>query len=123
MMASALSHSAIEWKLGTAIPPAAVIASTVRCAGVLSAPPPHASLPRSFTRTLAPEATAIDHLMDKDWSEEDRARFVEVAARQPGIKEIARASCTARVCQCVLISVVAVTLKNTSAHTNPKKGK
>src|SRR3546814_9175203 len=58
MMASALSHSAIEWKLGTAIPPAAVIASTVRCAGVLSAPPPHASLPRSFTRTLAPEAAA-----------------------------------------------------------------
>src|SRR3546814_18273085 len=26
--------------------------------------------------------------MDKEWSEEDRARFVEVAARQPGIKGI-----------------------------------
>src|SRR3546814_11037828 len=33
-------------------------------------------------------STAIDHLMDKEWSEEDRARFVEVTARQPGIKGI-----------------------------------
>nr|WP_286207700.1 cation diffusion facilitator family transporter [Hephaestia sp. MAHUQ-44] len=33
-------------------------------------------------------STAIDHLMDKEWSEEERARFVEVAARQPGIKGI-----------------------------------
>src|SRR3546814_15246980 len=52
-------------------------------------------------------STAIDHLMDKEWSEEDRARFVEVAARQPGIKgihdfrKIGRASCRERVCKYV----------------------
>ncbi|HVI99352.1 MAG TPA: cation diffusion facilitator family transporter [Sphingomonas sp.] len=33
-------------------------------------------------------STAIDHLMDKEWSEKDRAGFMEVAARQPGIKGI-----------------------------------
>ena len=31
---------------------------------------------------------AIDMLMDKEWSEEQRAAFIEVAARQPGIKGI-----------------------------------
>ncbi|PTS73905.1 divalent metal cation transporter FieF, partial [Sphingomonas sp. HMWF008] len=33
-------------------------------------------------------SSAIDHLMDKEWSEERRAEFIEVAARQPGIKGI-----------------------------------
>lgn len=33
-------------------------------------------------------SNAIDQLMDKEWSEGDRARFIEVAARQPGIKGI-----------------------------------
>jgi ferrous-iron efflux pump FieF len=31
---------------------------------------------------------AIDMLMDKEWSEEQRAAFIEVAARQPGIRGI-----------------------------------
>ncbi|MGI4730756.1 MAG: cation diffusion facilitator family transporter [Janthinobacterium lividum] len=31
---------------------------------------------------------AIDMLMDKEWSEDQRARFLEVAARQPGLKGI-----------------------------------
>ena len=31
---------------------------------------------------------AIDMLMDKEWSEEQRAAFMEVAARQPGIRGI-----------------------------------
>jgi ferrous-iron efflux pump FieF len=31
---------------------------------------------------------AIDMLMDKEWPEEQRAAFIEVAARQPGIKGI-----------------------------------
>lgn len=31
---------------------------------------------------------AVDMLMDKEWPEEQRAAFVEVAARQPGIKGI-----------------------------------
>ncbi|MGN6269720.1 MAG: cation diffusion facilitator family transporter [Sphingomonas sp.] len=31
---------------------------------------------------------AIDQLMDKEWPEEERARFLEVAARQPGLKGI-----------------------------------
>jgi ferrous-iron efflux pump FieF len=30
-------------------------------------------------------STAVDHLMDKEWPEEQRARFVDVAARQPGL--------------------------------------
>ena len=33
-------------------------------------------------------SSAIDHLMDKEWSEERRADFIEIAARQPGIKGI-----------------------------------
>ena len=33
-------------------------------------------------------SNAIDQLMDKEWPEEERARFIEVAARQPGIKGI-----------------------------------
>lgn len=33
-------------------------------------------------------SNAVDQLMDKEWSEADRARFIEVAARQPGIKGI-----------------------------------
>ena len=31
---------------------------------------------------------AIDMLMDREWSEEQRARFLEVAARQPGLRGI-----------------------------------
>ena len=31
---------------------------------------------------------AIDMLMDKEWSEQQREAFIEVAARQPGIKGI-----------------------------------
>jgi ferrous-iron efflux pump FieF len=31
---------------------------------------------------------AIDQLMDKEWPEEQRARFLDVAARQPGLKGI-----------------------------------
>ncbi|WEK41918.1 MAG: cation diffusion facilitator family transporter [Candidatus Sphingomonas colombiensis] len=31
---------------------------------------------------------AIDQLMDKEWSEDQRAAFIEVAARQPGIRGI-----------------------------------
>lgn len=31
---------------------------------------------------------AIDQLMDKEWPEDERARFLEVAARQPGLKGI-----------------------------------
>ncbi|BCA59192.1 cation diffusion facilitator family transporter [Sphingomonas sp. HMP6] len=33
-------------------------------------------------------SSAIDHLMDKEWPEQRRADFIEVAARQPGIKGI-----------------------------------
>ncbi|QNQ09497.1 cation diffusion facilitator family transporter [Sphingomonas alpina] len=33
-------------------------------------------------------SNAIDQLMDKEWPEAERARFIEVAARQPGIKGI-----------------------------------
>ncbi|MEG3088266.1 cation diffusion facilitator family transporter [Sphingomonas sp. PB4P5] len=33
-------------------------------------------------------SNAIDQLMDKEWPEEQRARFIEVAARQAGIKGI-----------------------------------
>jgi len=33
-------------------------------------------------------SNAIDQLMDKEWSEDERARFIEVAARQPGLKGI-----------------------------------
>lgn len=33
-------------------------------------------------------SNAIDQLMDKEWSEDQRARFIDVAARQPGIKGI-----------------------------------
>ncbi|GGA52250.1 cation diffusion facilitator family transporter [Sphingomonas psychrolutea] len=33
-------------------------------------------------------SSAIDHLMDKEWPEQRRAEFIEVAARQPGIKGI-----------------------------------
>ncbi|MDX5983568.1 cation diffusion facilitator family transporter [Sphingomonas echinoides] len=33
-------------------------------------------------------SNAIDHLMDKEWPEAMRAEFIEVAARQPGIKGI-----------------------------------
>jgi ferrous-iron efflux pump FieF len=33
-------------------------------------------------------SNAIDHLMDKEWPEAMRADFIEVAARQPGIKGI-----------------------------------
>ena len=33
-------------------------------------------------------SNAIDQLMDKEWPEGERARFIEVAARQPGIKGI-----------------------------------
>ncbi|MES2058961.1 MAG: cation diffusion facilitator family transporter [Pseudomonadota bacterium] len=33
-------------------------------------------------------SNAIDQLMDKEWPEVERARFIEVAARQPGIKGI-----------------------------------
>ena len=33
-------------------------------------------------------SNAIDQLMDKEWPEWERARFIEVAARQPGIKGI-----------------------------------
>ena len=33
-------------------------------------------------------SNAIDQLMDKEWPETERARFIEVAARQPGIKGI-----------------------------------
>ena len=33
-------------------------------------------------------AGAIDQLMDREWPEEQRRRFIEVAARQPGIKGI-----------------------------------
>ncbi|MEN2786453.1 cation diffusion facilitator family transporter [Sphingomonas qilianensis] len=33
-------------------------------------------------------SNAIDQLMDKEWPEEERANFIEVAARQPGIKGI-----------------------------------
>ena len=33
-------------------------------------------------------SNAIDQLMDKEWPEDMRARFIEVAARQPGIKGI-----------------------------------
>jgi len=33
-------------------------------------------------------STAIDQLMDKEWSEDQRAEFLEVAARQPGLKGI-----------------------------------
>jgi len=31
---------------------------------------------------------AIDQLMDKEWSEDQRAAYIEVAARQPGIRGI-----------------------------------
>ncbi|GAA0736577.1 cation diffusion facilitator family transporter [Sphingomonas japonica] len=33
-------------------------------------------------------SNAIDQLMDKEWPEEQRARFIEVAARQPGLQGI-----------------------------------
>ncbi len=33
-------------------------------------------------------SNAIDQLMDKEWPEEDRKRFIEVAARQDGLKGI-----------------------------------
>ncbi len=33
-------------------------------------------------------SSAINQLMDKEWPEEQRARFIDVAARQPGIKGI-----------------------------------
>lgn len=33
-------------------------------------------------------SNAIDQLMDKEWPEDERAGFIEVAARQPGIKGI-----------------------------------
>lgn len=33
-------------------------------------------------------SNAIDQLMDKEWPEDERARFIEVAARQAGIKGI-----------------------------------
>lgn len=33
-------------------------------------------------------SNAIDQLMDKEWPEAERTRFIEVAARQPGIKGI-----------------------------------
>lgn len=33
-------------------------------------------------------SNAIDQLMDREWPEDERARFIEVAARQPGIKGI-----------------------------------
>ena len=33
-------------------------------------------------------STAIDQLMDKEWPEDQRAAFLEVAARQPGLKGI-----------------------------------
>ena len=33
-------------------------------------------------------SSAINQLMDKEWPEEQRTRFIEVAARQPGIKGI-----------------------------------
>jgi len=33
-------------------------------------------------------SNAVDQLMDKEWPEEERARFLEVAARQPGLKGI-----------------------------------
>jgi ferrous-iron efflux pump FieF len=33
-------------------------------------------------------SNAIDQLMDKEWPEEQRARFLDVAARQPGLKGI-----------------------------------
>jgi ferrous-iron efflux pump FieF len=33
-------------------------------------------------------STAIDQLMDKEWSEDQRKRFIEVAARQEGLKGI-----------------------------------
>ncbi|MFC3579210.1 cation diffusion facilitator family transporter [Sphingomonas hylomeconis] len=33
-------------------------------------------------------SNAIDQLMDKEWPEDERARFIEVAARQQGIKGI-----------------------------------
>jgi len=33
-------------------------------------------------------SNAIDQLMDKEWPEVERARFLEVAARQPGLKGI-----------------------------------
>nr|WP_295672308.1 cation diffusion facilitator family transporter [Sphingomonas sp.] len=33
-------------------------------------------------------SNAIDQLMDKEWPEGERARFIEVVARQPGIKGI-----------------------------------
>ncbi len=33
-------------------------------------------------------SNAIDQLMDKEWPESERERFIEVAARQPGIKGI-----------------------------------
>ena len=33
-------------------------------------------------------SNAIDQLMDKEWPESERARFMEVAARQPGLEGI-----------------------------------
>ncbi len=33
-------------------------------------------------------SNAIDQLMDREWSEEQRARFLDVAARQPGLRGI-----------------------------------
>jgi ferrous-iron efflux pump FieF len=33
-------------------------------------------------------SNAIDHLMDKEWPEDQRAAFLDVAARQPGLKGI-----------------------------------
>ncbi len=33
-------------------------------------------------------SNAVDQLMDKEWSEDQRAAFLEVAARQPGLKGI-----------------------------------
>ena len=33
-------------------------------------------------------STAIDQLMDKEWSDDQRAAFLDVAARQPGLKGI-----------------------------------
>ncbi|WP_174278699.1 cation diffusion facilitator family transporter [Sphingomonas bacterium] len=37
---------------------------------------------------LRASTSAIDQLMDREWSEDQRAAFLEVAARQPGLKGI-----------------------------------
>src|SRR5688572_8074564 len=58
-MSLAAAKSLTSAPLTTASPPIAVISSTTCCAGVVSAPVPSRSPPRSFTTTLAPCSASI----------------------------------------------------------------